>query len=538
MPRRTLPLTERSMLGDTPFQLSLEGLPVELRRLRETGLYWVGVSNTTQQMQLLYQIISTAPVEARGLLASATDPANWLKGARLNHIHQDIRLFQLGPKKEHALASFTRDLDRAFRPKERTLLLCLPSDYAMHLAYEGNELLGEWKAWLGKNRCTLVILACNEATEALEQQLLPLNHIIAGISRLNTEPDTYHVTYWRSSLNVMGSHAFTLIQKNQRLEVQPISEGHNETATTRTSRVFLFEKQAVERLGLRIAHDWKVFDSRSALYEQALTETTATVIFSLSALTDLPDMGRMLHTLRLQRGNRLKLVVLELSTPLRHLDAERLLDCGASYVIPSGTPLPRILSLLESMQSLSYERTLLSDPEHAFSPDTTERVRGIVSPAVFGQYIAQLLSSKESLIPGVLICMTPVPGLRVEQTLEELNLKRFDDVASALGGTLYVFLYGCHPHLVPVALNNLFRLPYRELFSRHTELSEREEIEGEYQRIRSTLEQLGPERSQQVIKPAAFPGAQQRASLATHRPTHYAPQRITLAIRTEASNKS
>lgn len=535
MPRRPLPLTERSTPRDTTFQLSLEGLPVELRRLRETGLYWVDVSNTAQQMQLLYQIISTAPIEARGLLASTTDPANWLKGARLNHIHQDIRLFQLGPKKEQALDSFTRDLDRAFRPKERTLLLCLPSDYAMYLAYEGNALLGEWKAWLGKNRCTLVILACNEAPQALEQQLLPLNHIIAGISRLTTEPDTYHVMYWRSSLNVMGSHAFTLRQKNQRLEVQPITEVHHETATAHANRSFLFEKKAVERLGLRVADDWKVFDSRSALYEQALTETTATVIFSLNALADLPEIARMLHTLRLQRGNRLKLVVLELSTPLRHLDAERLLDCGASYVIPSGTPLPRILSLLESMQSLSHDRPLLSDPEHAFNPDTTERVRGIVSPAVFGQYIAQLLSSKEAIIPGVLICMTPVPGLRVEQILEELNLKRFDDIASALGDTLYVFLYGCHPHLVSVALNNLFRLPYRELFSRHTELSEREEIEGEYQRIRSSLEQLGPEQSQHMAQPASV---QQRASHATHRPTHYAPQRITLTLRTEASNKS
>src|SRR5690606_41091454 len=70
---------------------------------------------------------------------------------------------------------------------------------------------------------------------------------------------------------------------------------------------------------------------------------------------------------------------------------------------------------------------------------------------------------------AVLVALEPVPGLNTSQVMTQLIMRRNGDVACHVGGVVYLFLLGCRPNLVELALANVFRLPYTDIFVRSEE---------------------------------------------------------------------
>lgn len=518
---------------DTRAQLAIPGLPVELIRLRMASMYWITLPSHELQSILVRQLLNGTTDTVRGVLASAHDPAQYMHGLA-RQPGRDIRLFKLGRKTPQTLDTLTKELDRALRPKERIIWLCLPESHTPTDPGLLAAMLERWAGWLAVNLCTLLVLDCSTNPQAHARTLLPLNNALSGLACLTPEKDatfSYHIEHWRSELGVKGAQQFTLRLEQDRL-VATGSVNARETRPARAESVYLFEKAALRDPTLRPSPDWLLFDTRQALYEYALTASTATVVFALQTLGDLPEIARMFHALRQQRGPSLKLVLIEGDTPLRHLDEQRILACGATLVIHAGTTLPRLLNMLEEIQPLTYGRELVADPGTLFESASPSRARGTVSAGQFIDYLGSLLEIPDANIPGVLISLEPVPGLSARQTLLELNLKRFDDIACTLGQRLHLFLYGCHPHMVGAALENMFKLPYQELFTHHSELFTREEIEAEYQRLCLQANDLSD-----ALGEDPEPGTGGRPPRSdvislpdTEKIVRYRPERLTLSI--------
>lgn len=474
-------------------QISIHDLPVELRRLRAGSLYWINVESPELCLALLRQILGHADDGARGVLATVPEPSGILDMLALPPANRDIRLFHIRRKPGSCLKALTRDLDSALHPRERTIIACLPGSHLEPFLDQLNTLMERWNDWLEENGCSLLVLHCDPGADSMTPTLVASNDTLSGLASLSASgpgQGIYHVEYWRTSEHVMGRNTFELAIVNNSIAVRSASPlSHAPTCGER--RRFLFEAAALKGSTVYLNGDWQIFNTRDELVRQAQTETTATVVFALDSLASLPELAAIAHSLRLQRGPLLKLVLREMASPLRQTDAQKILDCGASLVVPSGTTVARMLDMLDEHHHATYSRDLVPDPAAVFGSSSGQHPSGITGAAEFIAHVGDMARTTSGQLAGALVQLSPVPGLTAAQTLMELNLRRFDDTACVLGEHLYVFLYGCHPRLVGTALKTLFRIPFEELFASHTELLTREEIESECERMVAELQVAG-----------------------------------------------
>lgn len=515
-------------------QISIHDLPVELRRLRAGSVYWINVESPQLCLAFLRQILGHAGDGARGVLATVPEPSSILDTLALPPSNRDIRLFHIRRKPASCLKAFTRDLDSALRPRSRVILASLPRSHVEPFRGQLDELMERWSTWLEANGCSLLILHCDPEANRMIPALIASNDVLSGLASVSAAGPgrgMYQVEYWRTSDHVMGRHTFELSIGSDDIAVRAASALMHGPAPGERRR-FLFEAAALQGSTVHLNGDWKIFPTRDELVQQAQAETTATVVFALDSLGSLPELATIFHSLRLQRGPLLKLVLREMAPPLRQIDAQKILDCGASVVVPAGTSVARMLDMLEEHHRVIYSRELVPDPTAVFGPASDNHPSGITGAAEFIAYVSDMVQASSGQVSGALVQLDPVPGLTAAQTLMELNLRRFDDTACALGDHLYVFLYGCHPRLVGTALKTLFRIPFDELFASHRELVTREEIEAGCERMRAELQEAGPGHDTDVVS-GTTPIGNTADTLHNSNTMHqrYRPEPLSLRIR-------
>ncbi|MFY1079425.1 BcsE family c-di-GMP-binding protein, partial [Escherichia coli] len=80
---------------------------------------------------------------------------------------------------------------------------------------------------------------------------------------------------------------------------------------------------------------WRLYDGWGGLLPAALQAREATVVLAIDENAQVDALARLLHRLRRERGNALKLVVRELQPCLRYADERLLMQCGCSLVVPA-----------------------------------------------------------------------------------------------------------------------------------------------------------------------------------------------------------
>ncbi|MBB5216307.1 BcsE family c-di-GMP-binding protein [Parapusillimonas granuli] len=448
--------------------LAIADLPIELGRLRKGEAYWIAFAREADSAAMIMQVLRGADPDARAAMICSADPTGLLAALPDDQGPADLRTYRLSGEPQRALRALTKDLDRSLRPRDRVIIMRLSIDYFSAVDGQLEALLERWRAWLQGNGCVLLVMTYGEQAMKAVRGLLRLSNVLSGLATLQPSGSgyAYTVLHWRNSLDAVGLTELQLAWSPQGYAVSqqraPSPAAGNDRAR------FLFERVVLEGAPIFMADDWHVFDSAAELADQAGRATAATVVFGLKSGADLPALARALHVLRKQRGPALKLVVREMARTLRYQDEQLLLSCGATLIVPADTPLPRFLSLLESVQGKLYARELAEDPEALIERSRATRLRGIIGADLFLDYLGHMLEQREAAsATGVLVALVPVPGLTPALAMGQLQLRRFGDVACELGGMVYLFLFGCHPNLVEVALGNVFGLPYGEIFSDH-----------------------------------------------------------------------
>src|SRR5690606_23424138 len=114
-------------------------------------------------LALACQIIDKADFEARVALISTVDPRPLMADLPTTVGPAFVHGFRLTGHPSKALKALTKDLDRAMRPKHRTLLLCLPAS-SFPVENDGMlALIAQWHDWLRQNSCVLLVLAYGES---------------------------------------------------------------------------------------------------------------------------------------------------------------------------------------------------------------------------------------------------------------------------------------------------------------------------------------------------------------------------------------
>lgn len=522
--------------SDFLYRINIEGLPLELESLRSGGIYWFNMTEWDDCLLVARRILSGASPKSRGAFIGTTDTA-WaeekLQSAASAH---DLRAFMFIEGSMAALRGLPTDLDRAMRPRQRTIMVLLPNKPTEQATHEQiREVLSIWSKWLCENDCAFVILHHDARAQSLTNSLMGDNDLLSGLILFQREDSrriSYCCSYWRNSLGVVASRRIALAQTDDHLSATGSADTASRLVPGDSPSRYIIESGALAGFAQIQEKNWEIVDSAETVYALARTETDATVVFALRRHAQLPELAQTLHSLRLERGPVLRLVVRELSTQLRLQDEQKLLDCGANLVIGGDWGYTRFRSMLENIQTVRYTRKLAQAPETLFTTTIDDGAHGIVPSREFVKHIKIVLSLPEtSATPGVLVQMRPVPGLTTAQVLKQLNLRRFEDIACVLGRDMYLFLHGCLPSLVAVVLAQLFRLPFDELFSVHTVYEDEQSIRAALEQAQTRIDnQDGMDESLTESDDAENNFEDPESPLTSLTPSRYSPKRMTFAL--------
>jgi len=490
-------------------------LPVEFAQLQRGGLYAVGVYGHSQTRDLAAQTFLALPRGSRAVFIDVADQVDALMAelARAGAA-AEVRGFAWAAQTPRALAEFPLDLDKLLRPRGRLIVAHVSAD-ALQALPDVGRLMKAWSNWLLAGDCTLMLIMAGAAAKPVLEHMSRLNQYVRGAAHLvELEAGArWEVAFWRNTEGVCGPAGLGLARQavagwryTGRRDLQSAHEAPGVGGVLDEQKCIL-QEPVLEGTPVFMAEDWQVHATAQQVYEQALRATHATVVFALDHVSQVEDLARKLYNLRKQRGPDLKLVVRETRRTLRYQDDQILHACGATLLVPADTHISRFFSLLESIQGQTYTRSLPEDLEQVLKRRAPVEVKGMISPSAFLDYVHRSLPLLVQ--PGgaaVLVALEPVPGLNTSQVMTQLIMRRNGDVACHVGGVVYLFLLGCRPNLVELALANVFRLPYTDIFVEHRVYSSHSQIEVQLQNLRQQLDQGLQEPDESIDAPDLVSG--------------------------------
>lgn len=462
----------------TPIHLAIAGLPAEFVEMRRGGVYWVAAAGSAPTDLLGAGVLASAGALEDAVLATigrGVEPMLALLSAEQGPAR--LRLFQRSHHgMQQALRGLVDDLPRTANTGTRLSVVQFPV-----AALEGwdDVRLGRWcqqlQRW-AEQAGQVLLLLCHGEVATLVPRLLPLNRACAGVAQLHPHRGALQLLlhYWANSHGVVAQRAFGVVQEGNALRRLVETEATDTSATLGSGSdrdLFLAQSDVLEGAP-PLSSAWRLYEGWGGLLPAALQAREATVVLAITENAQVDALARLLHHLRHERGDALKLVVRELQPCLRYADERLLLQCGGNLVVPADTPLARLLTLLETVQRQRWQGQLAADPEPLIRAHRPPSISGLVNAARFRQIAGERIDQDGSAVESAVLALQPVAGLRAEQTLQQLRIRRQGDLACVYRGQVRLFLFGCRRDAVEQALGNLFRLPWRELFDGYQRLAE------------------------------------------------------------------
>ena len=203
------------------------------------------------------------------------------------------------------------------------------------------------------------------------------------------------------------------------------------------------------------------------LFHIGLEASSAMLIFGLVKANDIAEVGRFIHELRVRRGRRLRIAVVEGSHPMRSSSMAFLLSCGANIVFDHNATVDYIRLMITSLRGAVYPHAPLDDFEQALEAIVGEHQTGLVPSDKFLTFVEAEVTHHADWLDahGVLVILTPAPGLSHKECMEHFHPRRSGDFGTYTHQTSLVYLPGCLSGFVELALSRCFELSPADLFS-------------------------------------------------------------------------
>jgi cellulose biosynthesis protein BcsE len=454
--------------------LGIEQLQDEHMSLRQGGIYWVLCDLTSDAVTLTRQTLAALrPKDHASLIGFGFDVQEVVSALPDHNGPARLRLFSVAQADTYAaFKSLTRDLHRARTPAGSVLVLLLPS---ASLDSVKPAYLQRWcndtRDWLRKGGATLLVVGHGPAPH-LHDALLALNEHVSGLAQLYRRDSGifYQLNFWHSALGVCGSQAFELEVAAKGLAFSASERLQPIAPRTDDQRIYLTQRAALEGAA-PLSDQWRVFERRDDLLQQAAQARAATVVLAIDSNRDVESLGHQLHALRERCGVFVKIVVREIEPCLRYRDERLLLACGANLIVPFKTQLAHFLSLVDSIQGQAWRYRQAPNIDALLDRLRPPPQRGLLSPSDFIILLEQVYGGASGELAHQLLKLRPHGDLPLRQYMKQITLRRFGDVACVLDGNFYLFLFACRGDGLEPALGNICRLPWRDIFSACTALS-------------------------------------------------------------------
>lgn len=458
-----------------PVTLAIRHLQDEHILLRQGGLYWIALDHVADAQTLACQFLGALPAtQAATLVCVGSEPEVISDRLAADQGPATLRLFAIDTNTAASTVfhSLVVDLQRIRVARGSPLVLMLPADWLDTFnVHELQRWCVRMRQWLVSLGATLLVISCGQSPQ-LHESLLGFNEQLSGLAQLYRQAGVIHyqLNYWHSQLGVCAAQMFDLqettgggfaLSKRQRS-----APAHSRTDD---QRIYLTQRLVLEGTA-PLSGQWRLFEQRDELLQQARSARAASVIVAIESNQDVEWLASQLHELREHCGVALKIIVREMEPCLRYRDERLLLASGANLIVPCNTTLANFLSLVESAQNQVWRERQVTDFESLFDRLRPPAQRGLLCPREFIDLLNQVYSGATDELDHQLLRLQPRGELNVEQYLGQISLRRFGDVACVVEGDFYLFLFACRGDGLEPALGNVCRLPWRDLFSECTVL--------------------------------------------------------------------
>lgn len=445
------------------FTLGIDALQEELSHMPAGGVWWLNVDIKNDAVNLINQMIisqgSSAKVAVLAPSSILNDDIKFHQKTGPKFIH----LFSM-PDSGEKLGVLSRELMFSINPLDTLFIVLFPEnafDKTDHQTLRSD--LGDLAVWATKQQCSLLLINTGNFINKQYSLLLNAHQSISGLARL-TNNHYYDMAFWCNERGVSAGQRLALQYYDNFWRV--IYDSHSTPQNYGDEDIIISHIDVLEGApGLSV--NWQAHENNKKVFESASLANTATVIFCFSKENHIVDLACQIHTLRIQRGNALKIIVRERHVQLRAVDVQLLLNCGATLVIPQEVSLPRSLNMISSVQGTYFNQVMPKDLDTIIRQMKPQELKGYQSKEVFRNTINALIQNavQPTDHKGILVGLRPLEGLRPNQALTVCRIKRMGDIVTLGDDCLMLFLANCHLNDMHSVLQRLFPFKLGNIFS-------------------------------------------------------------------------
>jgi len=445
------------------FTLGITALQEELNHMPPGGVWWLNVDVKNDAINIINQIIISQDFSAK---VAVIAPPEILRDKIKYHKKSGsefINLFSM-PDCAERLGILSRDLMCSINPSHYFFIVLYPEN-----AFDKTDDqtlrsdLQELSVWATQQQCSLLLINTGDLINKQYSLLLNAHQSISGLARLMNNHH-YDVAFWCNERGVSAGQRLVLQYHDNVWQVT--YDTHSTPQHYADENIIVSHIDVLEGTP-ELSDDWQIYENNEAVFESASLANAATVIFCFSQGAQLVDLTFQIHSLRIQRGNALKIIVRERYDKLRAADVQLLLNCGATLVIPEEVSLPRTLNMVNSVQGTYFSQTISNSLDTIIRQMKPQALKGYQSKEVFSDTINELIQNPVLVADqkGLLVALRPLAGLRPKQAITVCRIKRMGDIVTLGEDCLMLFLPNCHLNDMHSVLQRLFPLKLSSIFS-------------------------------------------------------------------------
>jgi cellulose biosynthesis protein BcsE len=440
-------------------RIAIHSLPQQYGHMRQPGLYWLLVNQALVAETLLLSTLHEQASDVSSICVLPGQPKDSWIDVLLAH-KANVRFYTLtGENHGRWLERLTEELEWYGRLTGRLVVVQYDVRQLDSLTEAVlKKRLAHLAGWVRKHQITLLMIGVGDGIQQ-RTRLAPLSDELSGLGEMERHAFHvhYHIDHWRSGEGGVFHADFSLELSESGLRLAKAADVEVSTSN-RDDDVVLAWRECLAGRQAPSRH-WQLFEQLEDLLNAAHGAYAATVVLGIASASKVEELARQIHGLRAARGNRLKIVIREISQCLRHVDERLLFSAGTNLVVPYLNDVSRFFSQLQSVQGQVYRRIGDTDFDKLLQALRPQFMRGYVAAEAFiGSVQAELERTMQDELTGMVLKLKPANGLTALDLLAQCEMKRRGDFMTAVEQNVYLYLFACRINDIEPALRNIFRV--------------------------------------------------------------------------------
>jgi cellulose biosynthesis protein BcsE len=398
----------------------------------------------------------------------------------------------------HGPASFLRHVEDCLSCTEPSLVIFMDAEQRIHAFSRQNAaLIHQLRRW-ARTWGHMVILSSiqNDASDSNDA----LFSEFAGVASLISEWHQFFwdVTYWESPKEESTLNRAYGLRFSENEEFSAVgltySSIHGEYLTA-PDEDRVFYPSSIRSSDSILPSSWEEIKDVCDIESYLQGAMAPTLILHYNKTQSFEDLARLIDQIRREVGRGIKIILKETTIRLRTYQERLLLEIGLNRVVHPFERTQELIHEVESLQGAMFHRR-----ENAGNLD--ELLASVLPPAAKGylpslEFCALLMGRLRLDSPfdvrHVLVRLDLLPGVTQLDALSTFRPNRAGDLMTSDTRELYLFLFGCTPADVTIALSNCFSVELGQLFGFDTQWSTTSVILEQIQELKHRWERQVPE---------------------------------------------